>query len=131
MSANWRREAEERQNEICKRGGIDLEYAKAWWKENEEMLYDKVANNLDIETMVLQILAKNYVPIKSKNYTLLNDVKKFVEDRLSDENGITVKITMKKLKMIMTTLDFEPVKGTGNKVWLIQFLSHRHRIGFE
>ena len=96
MSADWRREAEERQNEICKERGIDLEYSKAWWKEVEEMIYDEVANNCDIKTMVLQILAKNYVPIKSKNYTLLNDVKKFVESKLSDENGITVKITIKR-----------------------------------
>jgi hypothetical protein len=124
-------DAYERQAEVMKQRGIDEEYAKAWWSETEEMISDKVACNLDIQTMVLQILGYTYVPVKSKNYTLLTDVKKLVENRLN-EDGISVKITLKKLKEIMKTCGFKPVEGGGNKVWLIQvFSNNAYRVGWN
>ncbi len=124
-------DAIERQREVMNQRGIDEIYAKNWWAEIEPMINDKVACNLDIKTMVLEILGKTYVPVKSKNYTLLADVKKLVEERLCEE-GISVKITIKKLKEIMTILGFKAVGGGGNKVWNIQYFpSSCYRLGWD
>jgi len=123
-------EAKHREAKIMKKKGIDEEYAKEWWIKTEPMINDKVACNLDIQTMVLEILGKNYVPVKSKHYTLLTDIKKFVEDRLN-EDGISVKIKLKKLKEIMKTLGFNPAEGCANKVWLIQYYPNSlYRVGW-